>query len=73
MKLSDLDNESRRLIYMASIYVRRQDTATFAKLCEAVESFRDKHEQEMIENFMAAVFPKKKEKSNARRTNPTRT
>lgn len=56
MKLSQLDDETRLVVYLATVYSRDPKSDTLERLQAAVVRFKEKHEKEMLENLLNAVF-----------------
>jgi hypothetical protein len=56
MKISDLDTETRRLVFAAHIAVKNPTDAAVDRLRKAVEAFDLKHERERSENLIRAIF-----------------
>jgi len=57
MKLSDLDNSTRLLIFCATLLAKHPERPTgLADLQEAVRLFEDEHGDEMLANLLVAIF-----------------
>jgi len=57
MKLSDLDDSTRLLIFRATLMAKYPDRPTaLADLQEAVEIFDEEHGDEMLANLLVAIF-----------------
>jgi hypothetical protein len=56
MKISDLDMETRRVVFEAHLVVKDPANTAVDRLRKAIETFDLKHERERSENLIRAIF-----------------
>lgn len=55
MKIADLDNETRRVVFLAHIVHRHATAENLAKLGNALKAFDEKHATERQRNLLRAI------------------
>lgn len=61
MKISDLDIETKRVIFYTRVYMRRPTPEHMDKLIEAMTQWEHLHASEMVDNILRHVFGKNRD------------